>query len=413
VRALSWPLAAVLILAGLSTGAPAAAVETTGAPTGETVEVSAGRAWTDTGVEVTAGRPASIAARGSIKIAFSDPGKSPGALTPGRPDARGTDCVATNVDGRTWTAPGLYCWTLIARVGTDGVPFEVDNGMTFTPTDSGRLFLGVNDETDAFGDNSGAWTAEVRSSASRCPAYFFVGVRGSGETSTDRGGYGAPIAAHRYFLQQEFGRSVEPVTINYPAISVGDTALGNAAFLALYKTSVGVGELSLSVVLAGLRLRCSTSKISLAGYSQGANVVSNWVDSVVVPPSRFGIRHTTLYSDPRHSDDGLGFEKWINLSGTRDGVKPADHRGIVVIPKLGYPEFRSSRPALRSWCFFKVSTTVGPGTAAEAGTINADPICGFPVDVRRGVPDWKGLHDQYEKHVVPSAVAEAIDALRA
>ncbi|MCV2490994.1 hypothetical protein OF117_16695 [Geodermatophilus sp. YIM 151500] len=59
-----------------------------------------------------------------------------------------------------WVAYGAPCWSLIGRVGEGGQLFAIGNGGTF-PVPSGRLYLGVDDEVAAFGDNSGSWTVQV------------------------------------------------------------------------------------------------------------------------------------------------------------------------------------------------------------------------------------------------------------
>jgi hypothetical protein len=56
-------------------------------------------------------------------------------------------------------APNLPCWSLIGRVGNNGVAFEIGVKTVFHVQSGGRLYLGVND--DSFGDNSGYWTALV------------------------------------------------------------------------------------------------------------------------------------------------------------------------------------------------------------------------------------------------------------
>ena len=61
--------------------------------------------------------------------------------------------------GGGFLAPGLPCWSLIAKIGQSGSIFEVGLSKTFQASASGQLYLGVND--DYFGDNSGSWTAVI------------------------------------------------------------------------------------------------------------------------------------------------------------------------------------------------------------------------------------------------------------
>ncbi len=115
-----------------------------------TISVSALVPWTDTGLNITQYDWVRISASGVIKIAGSDPGKTPDGES---------GCVA----GSTYVAPGLTCWSLIGRIGS-GAPFQVGSNKGFFAAGAGRLYLGVNDETVFFGDNSGSWSATVTTS---------------------------------------------------------------------------------------------------------------------------------------------------------------------------------------------------------------------------------------------------------
>lgn len=109
------------------------------------VSVPANQAWTDTGIDLALGSNVTITASGTIRIAGSDPGKTP---------AGAPECSAPS----DFLAPGLPCWSLIGRIG-NGTPFYVGAATGFSVTTSGRLFLGVND--NFFPDNSGSWAATV------------------------------------------------------------------------------------------------------------------------------------------------------------------------------------------------------------------------------------------------------------
>jgi hypothetical protein len=101
--------------------------------------------WTDTGLDLNQGDQVTITASGTIKIAGSDPGKTPAGV-PG--------CI----ESEKGLAPGLTCVALIGRIG-DGAPFEVGTGISFLVDNPGRLYLGVNDSV--FEDNSGSWTVDI------------------------------------------------------------------------------------------------------------------------------------------------------------------------------------------------------------------------------------------------------------
>jgi Domain of unknown function (DUF5011) len=144
----------ILLLLAPTRGSGAATVQ---------VSVPANQAWTDTGIDLTLGSNVTITASGTIKIASSDPGKTP---------AGAPECSAPS----DFVAPGLPCWSLIGRIG-GGTPFYVGTAMGFSVTTSGRLFLGVND--NSFPDNTGSWTATVTvtvtSQAGQSPVITLLG----------------------------------------------------------------------------------------------------------------------------------------------------------------------------------------------------------------------------------------------
>lgn len=111
-----------------------------------TVSVPGNRPWTDTGINLAKDSTITISANGTIKIAGSDPGKTPDG-------DKGCKGDKNNV------APDLTCVALIGRIG-DGTPFEVGSSKTLSAPTAGRLYLGVNDSF--FDDNSGNWTADIK-----------------------------------------------------------------------------------------------------------------------------------------------------------------------------------------------------------------------------------------------------------
>jgi Peptidase A4 family len=55
---------------------------------------------------------------------------------------------------------GLPCWSLIGRIG-NGAPFKIGDSATHAVSSPGELYLGVDDQANAFGDNSGSWTVQA------------------------------------------------------------------------------------------------------------------------------------------------------------------------------------------------------------------------------------------------------------
>jgi peptidase M23-like protein len=117
------------------------------------VKVLADRPWTNTGINVKNGDRVSIKASGTINVASGSAGAN---FTP---DGR-QSCIADN----SFVAAGLHCWSLIGGIG-GYPPQEVGSARTFRVSlprgQTGRLYLGVNDQIAHFGDNSGYWTARI------------------------------------------------------------------------------------------------------------------------------------------------------------------------------------------------------------------------------------------------------------
>lgn len=112
---------------------------------GTQVVVPGNQTWTDTGTFVSAGQEIVITASGGVSMGAGWPLYPPAGKPP-------------HCDGGGFPAGELPCWSLIGRVG-DGPIFYVGNGTRLTATNSGQLFLGVNDNIVA--DNTGSWVANI------------------------------------------------------------------------------------------------------------------------------------------------------------------------------------------------------------------------------------------------------------
>jgi serine/threonine-protein kinase len=121
------------------------------------VHVPANVPWTDTGINLRAGDSVAVTASGLIAVAADGriPPKAPGGFAP--------DCAAAAsiYGGRFGIFPAaqLPCWSLIGRIGGNGIVFEVGARGTFQARSNGVLLLGIND--DSLANNSGFWTAVV------------------------------------------------------------------------------------------------------------------------------------------------------------------------------------------------------------------------------------------------------------
>jgi len=104
--------------------------------------------WTDTRVDVPSGAEIAITGPGTAQFAAWNTQQGPDG-NPACP------YVSTPL-----VAPGLSCWSLIGRIGS-GAPFLVGSATSLFAPNSGRLYLGANDELAYFYDNAGGWTARV------------------------------------------------------------------------------------------------------------------------------------------------------------------------------------------------------------------------------------------------------------
>jgi hypothetical protein len=121
------------------------------------IRVPANVPWTDTGINLRPDDSVEVTASGSVAVETSGriPPKAPGGFAP--------DCraAASIYGGRfgAFPAPQLPCWSLIGRIGANGIIFEIGVRRTFQARSDGRLVLGIND--DSLANNAGFWTAAV------------------------------------------------------------------------------------------------------------------------------------------------------------------------------------------------------------------------------------------------------------
>jgi hypothetical protein len=94
--------------------------------------VSSEAPWSaDTGIDLNIGDHVSIAAPGQVQV-------SRAPLTVATPNGQPWNNCA-NTPNKSWSAPGVNCWSSVGRIGSTGEPFEVGSVRTFTAPVSGRL----------------------------------------------------------------------------------------------------------------------------------------------------------------------------------------------------------------------------------------------------------------------------------
>ncbi|WP_041782540.1 cutinase family protein [Mycolicibacterium chubuense] len=121
-------------------------------------------------------------------------------------------------------------------------------------------------------------SAGTASAQPACPNVHWIGAAGSGERTpadvTADDGMGRVVyKSYRDFarLVQQSGRTITAEAVDYPAVPVpaDGGALGWLGFMG----SVDTGATALGKQYADFVAQCPTSKVVLAGYSQGAMVV--------------------------------------------------------------------------------------------------------------------------------------------
>lgn len=132
-------------------------------------EVPSTAPWTDTGVDVTAGQHLAITAEGTVRY--------------GEDEKQVTDADGGHYTGKKFYAAAvLPSTTIVSLIGKVGGTAEVGSGTLLfggppaegpgfvgssfdaVVKESGRLFLGFNDQVETFGDNSGAFSVTITAS---------------------------------------------------------------------------------------------------------------------------------------------------------------------------------------------------------------------------------------------------------
>jgi hypothetical protein len=132
--------------------------------------------------------------------------------------------------------------------------------------------------------------------AKGCPYLEYVGVRGSGETSTDFGGFGYTVYSALQVVQRRVpvGEDVDQHPIDYPAIPVNL----NKKYPNAYRASVQAGKNNLASWLNKYHHDCPGAPVALVGYSQGAHVALDVYQEETVAV-RQQIVAVAAFGDPR------------------------------------------------------------------------------------------------------------------
>jgi pimeloyl-ACP methyl ester carboxylesterase len=108
-----------------------------------------------------------------------------------------------------------------------------------------------------------------------CADVLFIGVRGSGQTASDAGGYGNELNYVRAGIVSYMpsNKQVEAVALDYTAASVPSLFAPRGGITNFF-ASIDNGVTLLRERLRYAQIACGDQKVVLAGYSQGALVVN-------------------------------------------------------------------------------------------------------------------------------------------
>jgi hypothetical protein len=122
-----------------------------------------------------------------------------------------------------------------------------------------------------------------------CPDVHWIGAAGSGERvdPTADGGMGrVMLQSYRDLAQlvQRDGRTITAEAVDYPAVAVPADDGGVGEWLG-FMSSVDAGTAALGAQYASFAALCPTTKVVLAGYSQGAMVVHRNLQALADNPN--------------------------------------------------------------------------------------------------------------------------------
>jgi hypothetical protein len=134
-----------------------AAQTATAAAAQDGIPVAPTQAWTDAGTQIVEGQGYKITATGMLQFNVNASSQAPPSGLTGGPQVDAQCAPGVNHNG--FLVPELPCLSLVGKIGSGGVPFEIGASTSFVAPASGELFLGVNDNNLA--DNSGGWVASI------------------------------------------------------------------------------------------------------------------------------------------------------------------------------------------------------------------------------------------------------------
>ena len=220
-------------------------------------------------------------------------------------------------------------------------------------------------------------TAGTANAAPGCPDVHWMGAAGSGERdgyeATANDGMGQVIYQSYLALQQQLaqeGRTITAEAVDYPAKDVPDDP--GVLDWADYMHSVDAGTAALGGQYAAFTAQCPTTKVVLAGYSQGAMVVHRNLQTIGADPN---LAASLLIAD----GDRIPDDNTVNI-GTAS-KSPAKTGGAA----QDWP-ILAHAPA-------KLPANVGVRTVSVCNA--GDAVCDYDPDADKVSPIAVAIHTSY------------------
>jgi hypothetical protein len=167
-----------------------------------------------------------------------------------------------------------------------------------------------------------------------CRPVMLYGIRGSGEAP----GLGTPISALLQQLQARYGVSEVGALSNvYPAVGINFNSIAGSIVSSGYVASTAQGIATMKTDLTYLA-SCTSSKIVLAGYSQGADVLRHTLlqvvnQSALVSQLRPLVARVVLFGDPYFASSDF-VEPVGNFNSSKIGMLPWLQNGVQPFPTM-------------------------------------------------------------------------------
>lgn len=162
-----------------------------------------------------------------------------------------------------------------------------------------------------------------RATADSCPTVALIGARGSGQAATDSGGFGpqvASVSAAFSAKARAAGWSVDQNPVKYDAVNVVSAWV--VAQPGIYDASVALGRENVIGQVGRYYWDCQgRTRVVLAGYSQGAQVVGDALEKMFANYPRYAsiVDGMAMLGDPAFKGSASYYNSG-NFDATLNGV---------------------------------------------------------------------------------------------